>query len=456
MSRPTVATTAILAVLAASRVARADNTEPFFYSDDAAMTAGSVVAPTRDAGAIWYNPAGLGGIRRGQIDLSGSAFGIRIRRVPDALGTNLPGGRQRVTLDSSDIFSAPHAIGLVRNVSDSVALGFGFYVTAKDVRTAESQLDVNGPSLGNPAETARYRQRLDLTLDDTRYHFGPAVGWEIAEGFRIGASLFGTYRKVNGFSQYAIAAEAPGAAGPSTLIALVQSRQALSYFGAQAQVGVQCEPAPDWDLGLLVRSPEFLLTASSNGAALETSAVVAPGRTPEAAFALANPNSSFPTFTIVAPLRGIAGIARHFGPRTWVSAEIDLQAPFRNQGLEQTTVINGRAGARFGISEKVGAGFGVFTDRATQPRLGESFTDEKVDAYGATAGIELRTPLSLSEKAGPDALVLSTTLAVKYAIGFGSVRAVDIDLVNAGTVPPRAVDVVYHTIVPYIGSGILF
>lgn len=418
MSRPIVATFASLAVLGAPHVARADNTEPFFYSDDAAMTAGSVVAPTRDAGAIWYNPAGLGGIRRGQIDLSGSAFGIRIRRVPDALGTNLPGGRQSVTLDSSDVFSAPHAIGLVRNVSDSVALGFGFYVTARDVRTAESQLDMNGPALGNPAETARYRQRLDLTLDDTRYHFGPAVGWEIAEGLRIGASLFGTYRKINGFSQYVIGAEGTGAAGPTTLTALVQSREAFSYFGTQAQVGLQGEPARDWELGVLVRSPELLLTASSDGAALETSAAVAPGRPPEAALVLANPKSTFPAFTIVAPLRGIAGVARHFGPRSWVSAEIDVQAPFRNQGLDHTTVINGRAGARFGISEKVGAGFGVFTDRATQPRLGDSFTDEKVDTYGATAGIELRTPLSLTEKVAPDALVLSTTLAVKYAIGF--------------------------------------
>jgi hypothetical protein len=134
-----------------------------------------------------------------------------------------------------------------------------------------------------------------------------------------------------------------------------------------------------------------------------------------------------------------------------------VQAPFSNQGIEQALVINGRAGARFRISEKLGAGFGLFTDRAIEPRLGDEFTDERVDTYGVTTGLELRTPLSLTEHAEPDALVLSTTLAIKYAVGIGSVRAADIDLVDSSAViPPRAVDVIYHTILPYIGSGILF
>jgi hypothetical protein len=457
MGRHTLRTAAAaLAILAAPGVARADNTEPFFYSDDAAMTGGAVVAATRDSGAIWYNPAGLGGIRRGQIDLSGSAFGVRIRSVPNALGTNLPDGRQTVALDSVDIFSAPHALGLVRNVSDTVAIGFGFYVTARDVRNASSQLAVTGTSIGNPAEQARYLQRLDLSVDETRYHFGPAIGWEIAPGVRIGAALFGTYGKRNGFSQYVLNAEADGVDGPSSLTTLLQQRIAFSYFGAQAQAGVQWEPASDLTLGLLARSPEVVLKASSEGAGLQTSSVVAPGRAPVASFLLANPEATFPAFTIVAPLRVVAGAAYRFAPRTWVSGELEVQAPFSNQGIEQATVFNARAGARFRISEKLGAGFGVFTDRATPPRLGNAFTDERIDAYGVTAGIELRTPLSLTEKPEADALVLSTTIALKYAIGFGSVRAADIDLVNGGDVPQREVDVIYHTILPYIGSGILF
>lgn len=173
MRPSSVAAVVMFGALTSARTARAENTEPFFYSDDAAMTAGSVVATTRDAGAIWYNPGGLGGIRRGQIDLSGSAFGVRIRTVPDALRTNLPSGQQSVTLGSVDIFSAPHALGLVRNLSESVAFGFGFYVTARDIRTAQSQLETTGPSIGNAAVTARYRQRLDLSIDETSLPLRP-------------------------------------------------------------------------------------------------------------------------------------------------------------------------------------------------------------------------------------------------------------------------------------------
>lgn len=440
----------------APRVARADNTEPFFYSDDAAMTGGAVVAVTRDAGAIWYNPAGLGGVKRGQIDLSGSAFGVRIRNVPNALGTNLPGGRQSVSLDSADIFSAPHAIGLVRHLSDEVAMGFGLFITARDIRTAQSQVDVSGPALTDPTVTGRYRQRLDLSIDETRYHVGPAIGWQISPGLRIGASLFATYGKQNGFTQYALAAEADTPAGPSRQAALAQVRLAFSYFGVQPQAGIQWEPTSDGSLGLLVRAPELLLSSSADGASLQTSGAIVPGQPGEAQFLLEKPAVSFPAFTMVAPARFIAAAARRVSPRTWMSAELDVQAPFRNSGIEQSTVINARAGGRFAISDKLSAGVGIFSDRAPEPRLGSNFTDERVDHYGIATGLELRTPLSLTENPAADALVLSTTVAVKYAIGFGSVRAEEIDVVSTGPVPVREVDVVYHTIVPYIGSGILF
>src|SRR5690606_7658934 len=132
---------------------------------------GSVVAKTRDAGSIWYNPAGLGGNRRGQIDLSATTFAIRIRKVPRALSTIVPeGGANDASLESSDFFSAPHALTLIRNVSDDVSLGFGLFVTTRDVRTAQSELTFPGASSTDPPVALGYRQRLDLQADITTYH----------------------------------------------------------------------------------------------------------------------------------------------------------------------------------------------------------------------------------------------------------------------------------------------
>lgn len=441
-------------ILTLAREAHAGNSDSFYYSDDAAMTAGSVVAKTRDAGSIWYNPAGLGGNQRGQIDLSATTFAIRIRKVPRALSTTVPESASNdVDLDSADFFSAPHALTLIRNVSDSVSLGFGLFVTKRDVRTAQSELTFRGASGTTPPVNLDYRQRLDLQGDLTTYHAGPSIGWQIAPTFRVGLSIFGTYGKSSSFAQYVL--DAKSASADTLGFAIVQDRNVFSYIGTQAAAGVQWEPAAEWHVGVLLRSPELLWTSSIDGVGIAASGSVGPpGSAPEATFALVHPDTKFPATTMVAPARGILGAARSFGA-SWVSAELDATLPVLNQGIDLVPAINGRAGARFVVNETFGFGFGLFTDRATQRNVGTLLGDDKVDFYGAAAGLQLRTPLSLTKNPSPDALVLSTTLAARYAIGFGSARAVDIDLTRTDT-PERVASVVYHEIIPYIGSGVLF
>lgn len=441
-------------VLASARRAQAGNSDSFYYSDDAAMTAGSVVAKTRDAGSIWYNPAGLGGNQRGQIDLSATTFAIRIRKVPRALSTTVPqGGTNDVELDSADFFSAPHALTLIRNVSDSVSLGFGLFVTQRDVRTAQSELSIAGTSPTTPSVPLDYRQRLDLQADVTTYHAGPSVGWQLSPSFRLGLSVFGTYGKSNSFAQYVL--DAKSASGDALAFALVQDRTAFTYIGSQATAGLQWDPTPEWNVGLTLRSPELLWTSSADGVGIAASGSVGPpGVEPEATFGLAHPDIQFPATTIVAPARAILGVARSFAA-TWISAEVDATMPVKNQNIDLVPTINGRAGARVVLSDAFGLGVGVFTDRSTQRAVSSTLFDDRVDFYGLAAGLQLRTPLSLTKNPAPDALVLSTTLAARYAIGFGDARAVDVDLANPDT-PERTASVVYHEIIPYIGSGVLF
>lgn len=212
----------------------------------------------------------------------------------------------------------------------------------------------------------------------------------------------------------------------------------------------------DWTLSLLLRSPEMLLTKSANGATLQSTSLVVPGVAPLASFTIDKANLNLGAFSVVAPARIVGGVARRIGDGTWVSAEVDVQTPFSNDLSDDKLVVNGRAGATVRLNEKFSVGLGAYTDFAPQRALGDTFGDERVDEFGGTAGVEIRTPLSLKDRPDPDALVLSTTLALKYGVGLGQFRAVDVDLTGNSNPPPRAADVVYHTILPYIGSSILF
>jgi hypothetical protein len=435
----------------APRLARAGNVDSFYFSDDAAMAAGAVTAQTRDSGAIWYNPAGLGGITDTRVNLSGSVLILRIRDIPGALNTTVPGPlTQSVDLDSHDFTSTPHALGIVRSLSDKVSVGLGVYVTSLDLRSSNSQVAFNGP----PSASGSYQQRIDTSLAGSHYNAGPAIGWQVVPNFRVGVALFGTYASLQAYDQYVLSVTGTGTP-PGLAFLLGMNRQALTYLGLQGQAGLQWEPEPSVHLGLVVRSPEVTVTSTTEGTQVSLSGTNQNDPT-ATTFSLAAPTSPLGTFTVVQGVRVVVGIALDVTPHMWISAEGDYLSRVTTPGLEQADTFNARLGWRWQTSDSVVVGAGVFTDRSTALDAGSDLGQEKVDYYGATAGLTLLTPLALlSRPAGARPLVLTTTVAARYAYGWGSAAAVDVDLVG-GTVGTHTVPVAYHEIVPYIGSGVAF
>ncbi|MFO0677841.1 MAG: hypothetical protein U0169_14990 [Polyangiaceae bacterium] len=447
--RTVVAFAAFLASSARVREASAQNSDPFFYSSEAALSGGAVTATTRDAGAIWYNPAGLGGLRHDQVDVSATTFGIRIRSMNDVLRTPVGGGVKGVDLRSADILSVPNAIGVVRRFTPRLSIGAGLFVNDRDVRATEDTSTIGlGP--GEAFAPGTFRQRVDLSTDRNGYRFGPSLGYEVSPTFRFGVSVFGTYRTVSQFSQYSfdVASDDPSKEiDPSFVI--LQSRSTTTAFGLTFQGGIQWIPSRGVHVGAVVRAPEFFLGSSDRGAdVLASGNVDARARS---VFELTQPRTTDNAFSVVAPMRVVGSIAAEVGARSWVAAEVDFQAGLSSSVAERQPMVNARLGGVFALSEEWKVGVGIFSDRAPIRTLVSSF-GERVDYYGISGGIEKRTPLSIGSNPRPDALVLTTTLALRYAMGFANVRAVDL----GDGAPPRTITALYHDILPFFGSAVLF
>lgn len=203
--RYTAFASAALASLGLPANARAQNTEPFYYSEDAAKVAGAVVARPGDSAALHYNPAGLASITRGRVSANGSVFGLRVRNFDDAFQTTFGGIDEQLDLRATDVVSAPNALSASFHLG-SVTLSAGLFVTERDVRQASDDL-VDAPVPDYPG--GLYTKRVEIQRDLTKYHLGTGLGFELAKGVRLGAAVFATYRTAASIAQYAPLARSP-------------------------------------------------------------------------------------------------------------------------------------------------------------------------------------------------------------------------------------------------------
>lgn len=457
MKRRAVLAAVVFASAFHARRAAAQNQDPYFYGDDAALTAGSTVASGRDSGALWYNPAGFGGVQRGSISASATTFGVRIRKIPNALRTRIAGLQRGVDLASFDILSVPNAVVAATALSDRVTLGGGLLTTQRDLVSTLGR-DGPFPATDDAGRPVRISQRLDLQADYAKYHLGPGLGIALSDRLRIGFAVFGTYGKATQNVQYGVdyAPAEQDPAGEERVFVTAAARVTGTYFGLAASAGVQ------WDLGrvtlgLALRSPEVALAAQADGGSLTTVTRVAPNQTPIARYEETPSKADNATGEIVVPGRALLGVAIPVAPESWLELGADVAHPIRAGALanEQQAVVNGRAGLRVRLSPAWVVGGGVFTDRAAERAVGDFVTASRLDWYGLTAGFSKRTPLALARNPSPDALVLVTTLSLRCGAGFGQARANTVDFSSEAARDDRS-DVVFFEVMPYLGSAVVF
>jgi hypothetical protein len=428
----------------------AGNEDSFFYGDQAALSGGAVVATSRNTASIWYNPAGLGLNDRDHFDLSGTAFTVRYRAIPDGLALDLPAGPVDTTLVSRKVYAVPAALAYARKVGDGISLGLGLFVTEQDLFNYKANV-----TTGDNAIALDVSGALSGTL--IRYHGGPAIGIEVSPRVRVGASLFGLYEDYRELRKLFANATSNGPYETTFFQRLVDAR--AWRLGIEAVGGIQVDAGCGWELGLAIRSPRLVFEEVANTD--NSTVLVSKGET---VTTIADSTVDHTPIGVegtgfTRPARLVVGFARRYAALEG-SAELDV----RLSGIGATAahaVWNARSGVVWNAGTRSVLGLGVFTDRsgAAAP---VTFPDFRVDYYGVSAGWKRHNSVRLQTGEAASTLRFSTTLAVRYALGFGDATRIRFDFTNTpatglvGRVADERESVVFHELSLYVGSGFEF
>ncbi len=424
-----------------SSVARAGNDDGVLLGNEAAMTGGAVVATVGDGSGVWYNPAGIARVRRASVDVNGSAFALRVGVTPGLLsssaGTEADGGYVEVV-------SIPSALTLVRDLGAGVYGAIGVFVPRFSDHTDIVSLD-------EPVMGGLVRWQLAQTNSYSQYHAGASLGFRINDQLRLGVTLFAVYRSV-----VANAAFGGGAAlDDGTVFAggATTARVALQALGAELVGGIQWNPIEALHIGLSVVSPGVNFAARYRSVELG----VAAG--PEGIdFGASDDGDLAPQVGLVSPARVRLGVAYAF-TGGWISLEGDVQHPLSSPdlGIDRRLVLAARLGTRFHVDDDVSLGFGLFTDMSPDPPPSR-FGATQIDFFGGTAGLEINNDHRLGEGEDASTMRFSTTIAVRYAVGIGTIGGLRFDSATPDTdaVAVSPVGTTVHEVSLHVGSALYF
>jgi len=395
---------ALLLASAVAQGARADdsNFRPYIVGGRAAGMGGAFTALADDGSGPYYNPGGLAFVRRSQLSLSASVYGLVGGIFADALGDG-----HDFNYRGLNIF--PVSTSAVWKLSDSGSPEGAGTALALSVFVPDAVRIDDRDTIGSNLNA--------FFLSSEQQTVWAGATWSRRwGGFGIGASgflLFGT-----SVSQFELTA-----VGSNSQFATITSREDETVLGVVGALGMRWDPTDRFHLGLSAFSPEI-----GRGTRREFVRVAVGDNTPQGAgIAVVNADnlSAAPTL----PLRVQGGVAFDVGSFL-VSADLtylggrethddeDRATDGLDRRIKRNPVWNGAIGAETWLSERVPMRFGFFTDfAATDSPLASppgtpnpnANNTAHVNRFGGTFSLGLRTEhtatnigLNLSYGSGTD------------------------------------------------------
>jgi hypothetical protein len=439
-----LATAAAAVWLLCAGSARAGNDDEVFVGNRAAMMGGAVTAVVRDGSAAWYNPAGLGGVERDQIDASASVYTLRQYSAPGYMAS-VDGDSEDASV--REFFSVPAHVAYERRLAPGLGLGLAYFAPKSTNLLLRQQLTTGDATAGS-------RWQLMLAQTEIQHRVVAALGFELSR-VRLGASLIGGYDTgITSVSVFGAVRDGEQVTRTVSTSAISTSDRATLELG----LGAQWEVSPELYLAVFGRSPTLQLRriADSQFSSAE-------GRNPLGAEALlsgeADKLNLDSKVELVRGGRVGLGLAYRVSDVCLVSAEADVQPSLTNRiaDVEREAVFNARLGVYYQLRSALAVGAGLFTDRSPD-RLTTGEISTAGDFYGGSLGLELGERHFLDPDERAESLLFSTIVSLRYA--HSSARTTRI-LVNPSPDTTELFQLVpgdmsIHELSLYLGSGFAF
>ena len=442
---------ALLALTIASPAA-AGNTDDILFGNEASMVAGAVTATIGEGSALWYNPAGVSRVQRDTVDASGTAYTIRLYRVPELLRTQSFGEVERG--DVNEVVVIPTALTYVRPINECARFGFGLFVTSQIDYTQRARLTDFEVNTGDDLQWL-----YAASNEESVYHAVAGVGWSVTPKLRLGAAFHLIYASLGQSYQFAGGVQTDPTTFESSFAYLESALTSITGIGVRAGFGVQWEAAQHVSLGVAFQTGSYLVFTTGRQSSI-ASLQASDGTTGAGLFNSADEKVTEWGFTLVEPYRLRVGVSFPFD-RVALSLDGDIQFMEDASNDEFDASFNARVGVKIKASELATVGFGLFTDR--QPIRGEILepADGGADLYGFTAGVSIMKTRRFHEDEDAPDISFGTTIGVRYAYGRGDFAgaAVADDISDTSTqnlFDINLTKLTIHEISVYLGGSIQY
>lgn len=450
-------TIAITAMVIPVSEAHAEGFETFFFGGEAALTGGAVSAVTDDAGAIHYNPAGLAGVERDRVSLTGVNLTIRRRCLDEMLQARLGENHATGAGCETGFRAVPTGLGYAHAVREGLGLGGGVFITERDETELWARLPLDLVALGLPAASLPAAQ-LALFNDLINIKMGGALGLQVGERLRIGFSLFGTVAIDS--SRVVFLREGAGTDGSSGEAGEVFDVEHSNVsFGGYAVLGLQWQISERWRLGIVWRTSAVQLFRRVEVSSPEVFEALSPIFARSTSRDGEHSEELQWSYAQVATPRLRLGLA-YVTSRGWAGLEGEISPPRHDaeRGIDDRLLWDIRAGGLIQLNERLSLGGGLFT-RQTRQREPQGVLNPSLSFYGATFGVRSRSTFRLARGSRQRVIYLETTTAFRYALGVGQAIGLRYDpwsVSAAETQRGASYDIFHHIVSFYVSTGLFF